>query len=47
MITSPMLTATIEARREQFEAMKDQRSLEFSKAVVYGKIINQERLLRY
>lgn len=47
MITSPMLTATIEARREQFEAMKDQRSLEFSKAVVYGKITNQERLLRY
>ena len=47
MITSPMLTATIEARREQFEAMKDQRSLEFSKAIVYGKITNQERLLRY
>lgn len=47
MITSPMLTATIEARREQIEAMKDQRGLEFSKAVVYGKITNQERLLRY
>lgn len=47
MITSPMLTATIEARREQIGAMKDQRSLEFSKAVVFGKITNQERLLRY
>ncbi len=47
MITSPMLTATIEARREQIEAMKDQRGLEFSKEVVYGKITNQERLLRY
>jgi CRISPR-associated protein Cas1 len=47
MITSPMLTATIEARREQISAMKDRRSLEFSKAVVYGKITNQERLLRY
>jgi CRISPR-associated protein Cas1 len=47
MITSPMLTATIEARREQIEAMKDQRGLEFSKAIVYGKITNQERLLRY
>ncbi|MGB9714978.1 MAG: CRISPR-associated endonuclease Cas1 [Thermodesulfovibrionales bacterium] len=47
MITSPMLTATIEARREQFEAMKDPRGLEFSKAIVYGKITNQERLLRY
>ena len=47
MITSPMLTATIEARREQIEAMKDRRGLEFSKAIVYGKITNQERLLRY
>lgn len=47
MITSPMLTATIEARREQLEAMKDQRGIEFSKAIVYGKITNQERLLRY
>ncbi len=47
MITSPMLTATIEARREQIEAMKDRRGLEFSKTVVYGKITNQERLLRY
>ncbi|MEW6003283.1 MAG: CRISPR-associated endonuclease Cas1 [Nitrospirota bacterium] len=47
MITSPMLTATIEARREQIEAMKDKRGLEFSKAVVFGKITNQERLLRY
>lgn len=47
MITSPMLTATIEARRGQLEALKDRRGLEFSKAVVYGKITNQERLLRY
>lgn len=47
MITSHMLTATIEARREQIEAMKDQRSLEFSKAIVFGKITNQEKLLRY
>jgi CRISPR-associated protein Cas1 len=47
MITSPMLTATIEARRGQLEALKDRRGLEFSKAIVYGKITNQERLLRY
>lgn len=47
MVTSHMLTATIEARREQIEAIKDQRSLELSKAIVFGKITNQERLLRY
>lgn len=47
MITSPMLTATVQARREQILAFSDKRGLEFSKAVVLGKIKNQERLLRY
>ncbi|MFQ5904234.1 MAG: CRISPR-associated endonuclease Cas1 [Candidatus Binatia bacterium] len=47
MITSPMLTATVQARREQILAFTDKRGLEFSKAVVLGKIRNQERLLRY
>ncbi len=47
MITSPMLTATVQARREQILAFADKRSVEFSKAVVLGKIKNQERLLRY
>lgn len=47
MITSPMLTATVQARREQILAFADKRGLEFSKAVVLGKIKNQERLLRY
>jgi CRISPR-associated protein Cas1 len=47
MITSPMLTATVQARREQILAFTDKRGLEFSKAVVLGKIKNQERLLRY
>ncbi|MBI5407802.1 MAG: CRISPR-associated endonuclease Cas1 [Nitrospirae bacterium] len=47
MISSPMLSATILARRNQFEALSDERSLKFSKAVVTGKITNQERLLRY
>jgi CRISPR-associated protein Cas1 len=47
MVTSPMLTATVHARREQILAFTDKRGLEFSKAVVIGKIKNQERLLRY
>jgi CRISPR-associated protein Cas1 len=47
MITSPMLTATVQARREQILAFADKRGLEFSKAIVLGKIKNQERLLRY
>ena len=47
MVTSPMLTATVQARREQILAFADKRGLEFSKAVVLGKIRNQERLLRY
>jgi len=47
MVTSPMLTATVQARREQLLAFTDKRGLEFSKAVVFGKIRNQERLLRY
>ncbi|MGH7784288.1 MAG: CRISPR-associated endonuclease Cas1, partial [Candidatus Binatia bacterium] len=47
MVTSPMLTATVQARREQILALNDKRGLDFCKAVVLGKIKNQERLLRY
>ncbi|HWP56688.1 MAG TPA: CRISPR-associated endonuclease Cas1 [Candidatus Acidoferrales bacterium] len=47
MVTSPMLTATVQTRREQILALTDKRGLEFSKAIVLGKIKNQERLLRY
>ncbi|MGE4092836.1 MAG: CRISPR-associated endonuclease Cas1 [Candidatus Binatia bacterium] len=47
MLTSPMLTATVHARREQLLAFHDQRGLTFARAVVVGKIANQERLLRY
>lgn len=47
MLTSPMLTATVQARREQLLAFHDARGLMFAKAVVSGKIANQERLLRY
>jgi len=47
MLTSPMLTATVQARREQLLAFSDTRGLMFAKAIVGGKIANQERLLRY
>ena len=47
MVTSPMLTATVQARREQILAFTDKRGVEFSKAIVSGKVKNQERLLRY
>ncbi|MBI4481495.1 MAG: CRISPR-associated endonuclease Cas1 [Acidobacteria bacterium] len=47
MLTSPHLTATVQARRHQLLAFQDRRGLDFAKAVVIGKIRNQERLLRY
>ena len=47
MLTSPMLTATVQARREQILAFTDIRGLQFARAVVAGKVRNQERLLRY
>ncbi len=47
MITSPMLNAVVTTRRQQLEAMNDVRGLEFSRAVVRGKIKNQAALLRY
>lgn len=47
MITSPMLNAVVTTRRRQMEAMNDGRGLEFSKAIVRGKVKNQAALLRY
>lgn len=47
MLTSPILTATVQARREQLLAFHDSRGLAFARAIVGGKITNQERLLRY
>ena len=47
MLTSPMLSATVQARREQLLAFQDERGVEFARTVVSGKIANQERLLRY
>jgi len=46
-LTSPILSATVQARREQFRALEDVRGAEFSKAVVSGKLKNQRRLLLY
>lgn len=47
MLTSPMLTATVQTRREQMLAFSDARGFDFSRRVVAGKIANQARLLKY
>lgn len=46
-ITSPMLSATVEARREQIAALEDERGARFAVLVVVNKIANQAKLLRY
>lgn len=47
LITSPLLTATVETRRAQLAAYHDGRGAEIARWVVAGKIRNQEKLLRY
>jgi len=47
MVSSPMLTATVETRRAQIAAYDDSRSLELTKAIIEGKIRNQAKLLKY
>jgi len=47
LVSSPYLNATIQTRRDQLLAFNDVRGFEFSRAVVEGKIRNQERLIRY
>ncbi len=47
MLSSPMLTATVQTRREQMGAYGDRRGVEFARAVVAGKIGNQANLLKY
>jgi len=47
MLTSPILTATVESRREQLLAYNDARGLEFARTIVRGKIRNQRHLLLY
>jgi CRISPR-associated protein Cas1 len=47
LLTSPMLTATVETRRAQFAAYHDARGADFCRWIVAGKLHNQEKLLRY
>jgi CRISP-associated protein Cas1 len=47
LITSPLLTATVETRRKQFAASGNEIGAEFCRWVVAGKLRNQEKLLRY
>jgi hypothetical protein len=47
LLTSPMLTATVETRRSQFAAYQNERGAELCRWIVAGKLHNQEKLLRY
>lgn len=47
LITSPMLTATVETRRAQLEAYTSHRGADLCRWIVAGKLRNQEKLLRY
>jgi CRISPR-associated protein Cas1 len=47
LITSPMLTATVETRRAQFAAYRNERGADLCRWIVAGKLHNQEKLLRY
>jgi CRISPR-associated protein Cas1 len=47
MLSSPVLTATVESRREQLLAFHDKRGLDFARLIVRGKIRNQRHLLLY
>jgi CRISP-associated protein Cas1 len=47
LITSPMLTATVETRRAQLAAYGSERGAALCRWIVAGKLHNQEKLLRY
>ena len=47
LVTSPMLTATVETRRAQLEAYGTRRGADLCRWIVAGKLRNQEKLLRY
>jgi len=47
LLTSPLLTATVETRRQQMAAYGTERGAEFCRWIVAGKLRNQEKLLRY
>ena len=46
-LSSPMLSATIQARREQIRALDDERGMKLSKIILKGKLKNQRKLLLY
>jgi CRISPR-associated protein Cas1 len=47
LITSPLLSATVETRRQQMAAFSNERGANFCRWIVAGKLHNQEKLLRY
>jgi CRISPR-associated protein Cas1 len=47
LLTSPMLTATVETRRAQLEACSNKRGAALCRWIVAGKLHNQEKLMRY
>lgn len=47
LVTSPMLTATVETRRAQLAATGNRVGVEMAQWMVAGKLHNQEKLLRY
>lgn len=47
LVTSPMLTATVETRRAQLSASQNDRGADLCRWIVAGKLHNQEKLLRY
>lgn len=47
LITSPMLTATVETRKAQLEACKNELGADLCRWIVAGKLHNQEKLMRY
>ncbi|MBS1873462.1 MAG: CRISPR-associated endonuclease Cas1 [Acidobacteria bacterium] len=47
LVTSPMLTATVETRKAQLAAPGNRRGAELCRWVVAGKLHNQEKLLLY
>jgi len=47
LLTSPLLTATVETRKAQFAALDNGIGAAIARALVAGKLRNQEKLLRY
>jgi CRISPR-associated protein Cas1 len=46
-VASPMLTASVQTRRAQLDALENGRGLLLARAIAAGKVLNQARLLKY